>query len=86
MKRRYKGLVFLSVLLRVLAVIAVIVGVGLSLWSLIQGERSMVDRVGAIIDIGGALLIGIVVYSFGEVISFMLDVGDARKESKDRPG
>ena len=73
MKGRYKGLVFASVLLRVLAVVAVVVGVGFSLWSLIESERSEAARISAILGIGGFLLVGIVVYSFGEFISFVLD-------------
>jgi len=74
MESRYKSLVFASVLLRVVAVIVVLVGVGFCIWGLWESERSGLSRIDAILGIGGSLIVGIVVYSFGEFISFVLDI------------
>jgi hypothetical protein len=74
MINKYKGLVFALVLLRILAVIVVFGGVGLCVWSVVQGERSELSRISAILGIGGSLVLGIVLYSFGELISLVLDM------------
>jgi len=82
MKRRYKGLVFASVLLRIVAIVVVVAGVGLTLWSLAESGRSQVLRISAIVDIGISLLIGIGFYSFGEFISYVLEA-DLKGKSED---
>jgi hypothetical protein len=83
MKSQYKGLVFVSVLLRIIAVVLVLGGVGLCLWFFFGSERGWLSLLYSIAGISGSLIAGIVVYTFGEVVSFVLDVW-AEVVGKDR--
>jgi hypothetical protein len=74
MINKYKGLVFASVLLRILAVVTVLGGVGFCLWFYFGSEHSELSRIGAILGIGGSLVFGTILYSLGELISFVFDV------------
>jgi hypothetical protein len=75
MHKKYRGLVFASVLLRVAAVVVILVGVGFCLWYLVSSERTELSRIICILGICGSLLVGIVAYSLGEVIGLLLDIG-----------
>jgi len=76
MREKYRGLVVASTLLRVIAVVVMVVGVGLCLWYLVSSERGEFARIATILGICGSLLAGIVTYSFGEVINLLLDIRD----------
>jgi nitrogen fixation/metabolism regulation signal transduction histidine kinase len=76
MREKYRGLVVASVLLRVAAVVVMVVGVGLCLWYLVSSERGEFARIATILGICGSLLVGIIAYSFGEVINLLLDIRD----------
>ena len=79
MKEKYKELVFLSVFVRIVAVVAMVVGVSFSLWSLVESERSGLSRASAILGIDISLVAGLGLYSVGELISLVLDLSVGEK-------
>jgi len=71
MREKYRGLVVASMVLKVVAVVVVVVGIVVSLAGL-SGEGG---GVGAVLGICTCLLYGVLLYSFGEVINLLLDIG-----------
>jgi hypothetical protein len=75
MREKYRGLVVGSKLLRVASIIVLVVGTGVILWSFISyGSGSGWASLAAILYICGFLLIGVLIYLFGEVIKLLIDI------------
>ena len=76
MRKKYRGLVAASKLLRVAAIVVVVVGIGVSLWSMIGYGVSGFGwaNVAVILYILGFLLAGVLIYSFGEVIKLLINI------------
>jgi hypothetical protein len=84
MRGKYRGLVVASMLLRVAAVVVVVLGVGLSLWALIGNAGDGLTTLGVVLGICISLLVGIITYSFGEVIGLLLDIRDEVRDKNFR--
>jgi hypothetical protein len=76
MREKYRGLVVASMVLKVAAVVVVVVGIVVSLADLMGSGGS----VGGVIGICSFLLYGVLLYSFGEVIKLLLDIGDGVRD------
>lgn len=76
MGEKYRGLVVGSKVLKVAAVVVVVVGIGISLWSMIGYGVSGFGwaNVAVILYMLGFLLAGVLIYSFGEVIKLLIDI------------
>jgi hypothetical protein len=81
MRRKYRGLVVASTLLRVIAIVVMVVGIGWCLWSSIGSIRDGLMTLTIVLGVCISLLTGFVVYSFGEVIDLLLDI---REEVQDK--
>jgi hypothetical protein len=89
MRGKYRGLVTVSKVLRVVAILVVVVGILFSLlWGFGHGAAAGVDRgsIAAFLGICGSLLCGALIYSFGEVIKLLIDIetkiGDEIREKE----
>jgi len=77
MRGEYRGLVTVSKVLSVVAILVVVVGIWFSvLWGWAHGASAGVDRgsIAAFLGICGSLLAGVLIYSFGQVIKLLLDI------------
>lgn len=74
MREKYRGLVVASTLLRVIAIVVMVVGIGWCVWSSIGSIRDGLMTLTIVLGICISLLIGFVVYSFAEVIDLLLDI------------
>lgn len=82
MDKSYRGSIFLSVFLKIIGVVVMLGGIGVTLWQFVASEGGL-SRVEVIVYIGGSVVAGLVVYSLGELISLVLDVSiDLREKSK----
>ena len=74
MNKKYQALSIVAGFLRIIGALTVIIGIGLSLWLLVESDRSQLWRIYAIGGIVGSVLVGVAVYGFGELISCVIDI------------
>jgi cytochrome c biogenesis protein CcdA len=84
MRGKYRGLVVASTLLRVLAIVVMIVGIGWCVWSSIGSIRDGLMTLTIVLGICISLLTGFVVYSFAEVIDLLLDIRDEVRDKNSK--
>jgi hypothetical protein len=87
MREKYRGLVVASMVFKVAAVVVAVLGIGISLLSLISVDGSFWGVVVVVFGICGSLLAGLLIYSFGEVITLWLDIGtEIRDKNRGKEG
>lgn len=77
MRGKYRGLIIVSKVLSVVAILVVVIGIWFSvLWGWGHGASAGVDRgsIAAFLGICGSLLAGVSIYWFGQVIKLLLDI------------
>ncbi len=81
MPEKYRGLVVASKVFKVAAIVVAVLGLGISLSSLVSVDGSLWGVVVVVLGICGSLLTGLLIYSFGEIITLLLDI---KTEIKDK--
>jgi hypothetical protein len=84
MRGKYRGLVVASTLLRVIAVVVMVVGIGWCLWSSIGSIHDGLMTLTIVLGICISLLTGFMVYSFAEVIDLLLDIRDEVRDKNSK--
>ena len=81
MREKYRGLVTASKVFKVAAIVVAVLGIGISLSSLVSVDGSFWGVIIVVLGICGSLLTGLLIYSFGEIITLLLDI---RTEIRDK--
>ena len=83
MQEKYRDLVVASKVFKVAAYVVAVLGIGISLSSLLSVDGSLIGVIVVVLGICGSLLTGLLIYSLGEVITLLLDIrteiGDKNK-------
>lgn len=82
---KYPALSMIASLLKTIAILVILFGIGVSLWFMIQADRDTLSRIIAIGGIVGSIIVGLIVYSMSDFFRCVMDIEANTRPKAEEP-